>query len=99
MHSEESGRGDLREAAQEEFIEMILLDEDLLRHEFEAIIATNWPPAASRRPSVPVPRPWPLRVVSHQQHVPRRGVRRRQPWPHQRSPPKRVSIHKPGTDC
>src|SRR5688572_15123601 len=88
----------------EEFLELMCDDEDLLRAEFDAIIAREWPsrpppadpPAGSPtpgprergRPAAPV-----LRASRGRPRTPGAGGRSRQ-----RSPPRRTAVPRPETE-
>jgi hypothetical protein len=90
--SETRGEGNAR-TLDEEFLELVCSDEELLRAEFEAIVAAGWP----RTPARP-----PLRRPAGRPPTPRGGPRRERPpdrlatrprhpgvggWARQRSPP------------
>jgi hypothetical protein len=90
----------------EEFVELICADEELLRAEFDAIIAQEWtstpppagPPVASPRPDPGAPA---RGLVSGGQATPRPARRPGDDaWGRQRSPPLRASApsERQGTD-
>ena len=87
--------GSLAETVDEQFLALVCAEEELLRAEFEAIVAAEWPspPAKTHGPAGNAgrPRSWPLpggragagrlpRLPAHP------GVDR---WTRQRSPPRR----------
>jgi hypothetical protein len=72
-------------ASREEFLDVLLADEDLLRAEFDAIIADAWPDAPH---AAPPPTPCRRRAASPR-GSPSRAPERPSPpaWARQRSPP------------
>jgi hypothetical protein len=87
----------------EQFLDLVCSDEDLLRAEFDAIIAAGWPSTATARPPdrPPGPRPPapdppgrgpganPTPVASGGPRASRRPVRQAPGWDRPRSPPPR----------
>jgi hypothetical protein len=77
--------------ARDEFIDLICQDEDLLRAEFEELVADFWstppqpPPPAPPRPTRPPRRP--TRVIDDRSPVSARGQVPELRWNRQRSPP------------
>jgi hypothetical protein len=71
--------------AREQFLDVVLGDEDLLRAEFDAIIADAWddPPRAARRP--PPPRRLARSEPGGLRYARRPGL---SAWARQRSPPR-----------
>jgi hypothetical protein len=88
---------------QDEFLELVCGDEELLRAEFDAIIAEEWgtrrPPPARPRATSPAPRPHGSAPLTGPL-----GLRRRRPrhpgiggWSRQRSPPDEQPVPPTGT--
>jgi hypothetical protein len=97
IHSPDSA--DCTRSAEEEFLDLLLADDDLLRAEFDAIIAAEWPEPPADRPGSSVAGRPPGGGPSRRAADPVRGPvsRPRHPgiggWARQRSPPVRHPTH------
>ena len=88
----------LTDTLEQQFLELVYADEDLVRAEFEAIIAAEWPTPPPARPPLrrPASRP-PTPPAGHWRRVERKRPARRPRhpgiggWVRQRSPPDRLS--------
>jgi hypothetical protein len=65
--------GELLDRTEEAFLELLCADDDLVRSEFEAIVAANWVGPPHRPTPVPSPRP-PAPATPEGSWLPRRGV-------------------------
>jgi hypothetical protein len=81
--------GSSTRSTHDEFVDLLCADEELLRAEFDAIVAAEWPgePPLEFRPRGDGPR-WPAPTPPSEPHRPGRRTRRRvDEWARQRSPP------------
>ncbi|MDG4830404.1 hypothetical protein O7627_13955 [Solwaraspora sp. WMMD1047] len=86
-------RGSTLDPVREAFVEAVRHDDDLMRAEFDALIAANWPtrPPPPPPPALPrpVPRPagWPATPAPRREPAGRRPRADARPRSRQRSPP------------